>query len=135
MTFYTLPLVSCVINSVNLKVKFSDGNKKFINKTLSKYLNQIKAKIDDCSEEWDNIKKYTNPYEYIHTSPPNSKFPICKLKPLSRAFFKFVEIANIFNIFAQYNRNITSFHLAEGPGGFIEAILNIPAKFYIEVYD
>jgi len=134
MTFYTLPLVSCVINSVNLKVKFSDGNKKFINKTLSKYLNQIKAKIDDCSEEWDNIKKYTNPYEYIHTSPPNSKFPICKLKPLSRAFFKFVEIANIFNIFAQYKRNITSFHLAEGPGGFIEAIqllrLNNEDKYY-----
>ena len=134
MTFYTLPLVSCIINSVNLKVKFSDKNEQFINKTLSKYLNQIKGQIDNCSEEWDNIKKYTNPYEYIHTPYPNSKFPICKLKPLSRAFYKFVEIANIFNIFAQYKRNITSFHLAEGPGGFIEAIqllrLNNEDKYY-----
>jgi len=122
MTYYTLPLVSGIINSANLKIKFSNNNTQYINKTLSKYLNQVKGQIDKHSDEWDNIKKYTNPYEYIHTSYPNSKYPISKLKPLSRAFFKFIEMANIFDVFAQYNRSIRSFHLAEGPGGFIEAI-------------
>ena len=122
MTYYTLPLVSCTINSVNLKVKFNDNNRKWINKTLSKYLNQVKGQINKYSDEWDNIKKFTNPYEYIHTSYPNSKHSISKIKPLSRAFFKFIEMANIFDIFASYRRSIRSFHLAEGPGGFIEAI-------------
>ena len=122
MTYYTLPLVSCPINSNNLKIRFDNNNKCWLNKTLAKYLNKIKEQIDKHSDDWDNIKKHTNPYEYIHTCYPNSKHPISKLKPLSRAFFKFIEIANIFDIFENYSRPIKTFHLAEGPGGFIEAI-------------
>jgi len=122
MAYYTLPLVSCSINSYNLKIKFDNKHNYFLNKTLAKYVNKIKEQIDKHSEDWDNTKKHTNPYEYIHTCYPNSKHPISKLKPLSRAFFKFVEIANVFDIFSQYSRPLQSFHLAEGPGGFIEAI-------------
>uniref|UniRef100_A0A6C0C455 Ribosomal RNA methyltransferase FtsJ domain-containing protein n=1 Tax=viral metagenome TaxID=1070528 RepID=A0A6C0C455_9ZZZZ len=122
MTYYTLPMVSSTINPSDIKIKFNNNSNQYINKTLSKYLNQVKEQIDKHSEEWDNIKKYTNPYEYIHTCYPNSKHPISKVKPLSRAFFKFIEIANVFDIFTQYNSPIRSFHLAEGPGGFIEAI-------------
>jgi len=122
MTYHTLPLVTGIINPSNLKIKFNNGNAQWINKTLARYLNKIKGQIDKHSEDWDNIKKYTNPHEYIHTCYPNSKHPISKLKPLSRAFFKFIEMANVFDIFESYNRSIKSFHLAEGPGGFIEAI-------------
>jgi 23S rRNA U2552 (ribose-2'-O)-methylase RlmE/FtsJ len=135
MTFYTLPHVSCKINPENLKIKFCDNNIIFINKTLSLYLSKIKKKINKHNESWDNVKKYTNPYEYIHTSCPNSKHSISKLKPLSRAFFKFIEIANIFDIFEEYHsKTINTFHLAEGPGGFIEAIqllrMNSADKYY-----
>jgi len=42
MTYYTLPLVSCSINSNNLKIKFDHDNKYWLNKTLAKYLNKIK---------------------------------------------------------------------------------------------
>ena len=36
-----------------------------------------------------------------------------------------IEIINIYNLFKHYNKtNLTSFHLAEGPGGFIEAFVN-----------
>ena len=76
MTYYTLPLVTGIINSSNFKIKFNNINTQWINKTLAKYLNQIKGQIDKHSEDWDNIKKYTNPYEYIHTCYPNSKQPI-----------------------------------------------------------
>ena len=122
MTFHTLPLITNIINANNLKIKFDENANYYTNKTLLKYLNKIKKSIDKHSEDWDNIKKYTNPYEYIHTNYPNSKHPISKLKPISRAFFKFVEIANVFDIFKNYTGSINSFHLAEGPGGFIEAI-------------
>ena len=123
MTFYCLPKINVSIKPNNINIKFSkEQSNQFINKTLSMYLSRIKANIQFHSEEWENIKKYTNPYEYIHTSYPNSKHSISKLKPLSRAFFKFIEIANIFDIFVGKTLPIKTFHLAEGPGGFIEAI-------------
>jgi len=123
MTYYSLPSVSIKINPSNLKVQFKNNNTKHINKTLSKYLNCIKKKISGCNNSWDNMKKYTNPYEYIHTPHPSNKHPISKIKPLSRAFFKFIEICNVFNILEPYKNKLKSFHLAEGPGGFIEAML------------
>jgi 23S rRNA U2552 (ribose-2'-O)-methylase RlmE/FtsJ len=44
------------------------------------------------------------------------------VKPLSRSFFKMVEIIHLFSIYFS-NRPIRTFHLAEGPGGFIEAVV------------
>ena len=49
------------------------------------------------------------------------KKSIAKYKPLSRAFFKMIEIATTFELCTSPH-NIKTFHLAEGPGGFIEAI-------------
>jgi 23S rRNA U2552 (ribose-2'-O)-methylase RlmE/FtsJ len=122
MTYYILPSISNTINPNNLKIKFNDNNAASINKTFTRYLNQIKGNINQHGDEWDNVKKFTNPYEYIHTHYPNSHHSISKIKPLSRAFFKFIEMANVFDIFSTYTGPIKSFHLAEGPGGFIEAI-------------
>ena len=68
------------------------------------------------------MKIYTNPYEFIHTNVPNHQNSVSKYKPISRAFFKLLEIYNLFNIL-DYERPINTFHLAEGPGGFIEATL------------
>jgi 23S rRNA U2552 (ribose-2'-O)-methylase RlmE/FtsJ len=98
-------------------------NKIVINKTLHKYLNALKAQIDECEMAWDKYKKYTNPYEFIHTVVPNSRQSICTYKPLSRSFFKMIEMTNMMNILSDLPVDaFKSFHLAEGPGGFIEAI-------------
>lgn len=95
-----------------------------INKTLQKYLNMLKAQIDECEIAWDKYKKYTNPYEFIHTTVPNSRQAICQHKPLSRSFFKMVEMCHMLNILPELPKEkCKSFHLAEGPGGFIEALL------------
>jgi 23S rRNA U2552 (ribose-2'-O)-methylase RlmE/FtsJ len=80
----------------------------------------IKQQIDEYSNYWDYYKKLTNPYEFIHTQVPEIKFSICKYKPLSRSFFKMIEIINTFSFLCEKN-TINCFHLAEGPGGFIEA--------------
>jgi 23S rRNA U2552 (ribose-2'-O)-methylase RlmE/FtsJ len=79
-------------------------------------------KINDCEKEWDIFKKHTNPYEYIHTMIPNKKKYISKCKPLSRSYFKMIEIVHTFRLHDIFD-NIKSFHLAEGPGGFIEALV------------
>ena len=81
----------------------------------------MKTQIDNYSN-WDVYKKYTNSHEYIHTIIPFTKNSICKLKPLSRSYYKLIEIYNLFNLLENTETPIKSFHLAEGPGGFIEAI-------------
>ena len=48
------------------------------------------------------------------------------VQSLERAFFKLIEICNSQDLFKDYdNEPIKSFHLAEGPGGFIEAMTHL----------
>jgi len=93
-----------------------------INKTLCSYLSSVKSGIDSHQQEWDKYKKYTNPYEYIHTVVPGLKQSVCRAKPLSRSFFKMIETCRVMRLLDGLSPKIRSFHLAEGPGGFIEAL-------------
>jgi|TARA_Y100000992_G_scaffold302587_2_gene277522 cap1 methyltransferase len=129
MSYFLLPINNndIDIDDINMITthEYSDESKQFISKTLNKYIHKNKSNIENVQEEWDNIKKYVNPYEFIHTNVPYSKLSIAKYKPISRSYFKFIELSNILQLFDTFvNINITSFHLAEGPGGFIEAIAN-----------
>lgn len=94
--------------------------------SLDNYLRSLKSQIESHPTQWDLYKKYTNPYENIHSSCSNNgniTLPVCPLKPLSRSFYKMIEILHSFNIIEKLGENnIKSFHLAEGPGGFIEAL-------------
>ena len=125
-----------ILNSKNVKKENSENEnsenfahenneKIIISKTLHKYITNIKSQIDNYIDKWDLYKKYTNPYEYIHTIVPDKKTSVSKYKPLSRSFYKFIEICNTFNILPDNDVTINSFHLAEGPGGFIEAIIHL----------
>ncbi len=111
-----------------LECLYTEGNYPVpvVSNSLSRYLNDIKKKIDSKSTDWDLVKRYTNPYEYIHTLIPGKKKSVAKKKPLSRSYFKMIEILQFFKLLENYkNDDIHCFHLAEGPGGFIEAIVNI----------
>jgi 23S rRNA U2552 (ribose-2'-O)-methylase RlmE/FtsJ len=87
-------------------------------------MNDIKEKITFREKEWDVYKKYTNPYEYIHSIVPQKKKSVSKYKPISRSYFKMLEILSEFKLDKSSQPSIRTFHLAEGPGGFIEAICN-----------
>lgn len=99
----------------------------YISSSIYSHLCDIKEQIEKYQDTWDNIKKFTNPYEYIHTNVAGNKTNISKLRPLSRSFYKMIEIIKNNNILAQYNNTIVArpeykmgintFHLAEGPGG------------------
>jgi len=123
MTYYILPQIEYDIRPSNLKLvcKLINNDDGKLTISLKKYLNKIKGLIDKHISHWDNTKKYTNPYEFIHTNIPNTKNSISKLKPISRAFFKLIEIYNTHHLLPQNDIPLKSFHLAEGPGGFIEA--------------
>ena len=121
MTYYILPQIEYNIKDSNIKLVFSKKdpqNKNYY--SLQKYLSKIKSLIDKHIQDWDQIKKYTNPYEFVHTIIPGQKFSVSKYKPISRAFFKIMEIYNTHNLL-NFTSPINTFHLAEGPGGFIES--------------
>jgi 23S rRNA U2552 (ribose-2'-O)-methylase RlmE/FtsJ len=120
------------INNILLKEISKDKNLLF-----RKYYDIIsfeKKKIDDLSnvEDWDKMKKIGNPYELIYTTYNKKKRndSISLYSPISRSYFKLWEIFYNFNIFEQFSKNEKYIyaHLAEGPGGFMEATYNYRSK-------
>ena len=128
MTYYLLPRTNILLFK-NIKYKYIDSSNCpiIISNSLSNYLYEIKQNIDNREEQWDIFKKYTNPFEYIHSVIPYRKKTVAIHKPLSRSYFKMIEICNLFNLVpsSAKTKEIKTFHLAEGPGGFIEAIASL----------
>ncbi len=120
MLYYSIPITNYIFSPLDFKILFNTKS-IIISKTICNKLHEHKEKIDDLNDRWDTVKKYVNPYEYIHTIIPGIYKSVSKYKPISRAFFKFIEINKQFNLL-NYSHPIQTFHLAEGPGGFIEAI-------------
>ena len=121
---YSFLLPNIVIPILTYKIIiYNNINENFISNSLHHYLNKVKGKIELYKKSWDNFKKITNNYEYIHTNIPHINKPVCNYTPLSRSFFKMIELLNELNIVHELPKNnLNSFHLAEGPGGFIEAL-------------
>lgn len=117
MNSYSINDIITIITEIDLK---HTTNIFYINETLREYTHNIKLEINPLLELWEKNKKYSNPYEFINTNYDAVNMAVCTYKPISRAFFKMIEILNSYNF--SFNQNIKSFHLAEGPGGFIEAL-------------
>ena len=96
------------------------------NKRLISAKNQIDLYYN--KREWDCVKKITNPFELIYiTNRYNKKNSISLYDPLSRSYFKMIEMLHEFlsDIHPSKNKtNLKTLHLAEGPGGFMEAFIN-----------
>ena len=121
---------------MNTTNDIDNTNRAVINKTLMSYLTRIKTEIDNRQNTWDRFKKYTNPYEYIHTTIPNTNISISKLKPLSRSYYKMIEMYNLFDLGAGLHAECNTFHIAEGPGGFMEAMCELrglPSDEYVGI--
>ena len=120
MSYFLLPEIHNNID--NIDIQSNEKDKLYVSLTLNSYLNNAKKQIDENYDSWDYMKRYTNPYEFIHTLIPTTKCSVSKMKPLSRSFYKMVEMVNNFHLFKDLtDESINTFHLAEGPGGFIEA--------------
>jgi hypothetical protein len=96
-------------------------------------LRTAKSLIDNTYNNyfWDRVRVLANPYELVYITckkPPNLNAGnppyVAAIEPLSRSFFKMIEMGNIFLLdLVKQNRPVTTVHLAEGPGGFIEAFI------------
>jgi 23S rRNA U2552 (ribose-2'-O)-methylase RlmE/FtsJ len=132
-----IKLVSCSNDATSSS---STGGEPIISQSLNGYLTNIKQKMDLCQTQWDDYKKVTNPYEYITTPISAKTTAICLYKPLSRSYFKMIELIHLFRIVEPFKQMIDqpnpirSFHLAEGPGGFIEALVHCRNKNPKDMY-
>lgn len=98
-------------------------NKKIVFNDLYESLNKYKSHIND-NTEWDKIKKLGNPYELVHvTNKSNQNNSIATYNPVSRSYFKLWELIQDYQILHSSNKAVIA-NLAEGPGGFMEAIIN-----------
>ena len=123
MTYLNIPIF--FLDEIKIQINYNNENDNnsniYLSNTLHNMLYTLKTEINNYSQYWDLFKKITNPYEYIHTQIKNKNLAVCQYKPISRSFFKLIEISNVFNLFYDKN-NITTLHLAEGPGGFMQAV-------------
>jgi 23S rRNA U2552 (ribose-2'-O)-methylase RlmE/FtsJ len=119
-------------NNINNNIKIGKINKDK-NLFFKKYYKTVsfeKEKIDklENSENWDKMKKIGNPYELIYTTynKKRKNDSISLYIPISRSYFKLWEIFYNFDLFKYFNinDNFIFSHLAEGPGGFMEASYN-----------
>ena len=123
--FFTIPEIYLKYFSKEDNIQDVE-NKQILNLEEFQRLKHYKNKIDDLEDtnQWDESKKLSNLYELIYL--PNKKQKcdsISKYEPLSRSYFKLWEIIYDFNLLIE-KRKCSILCLAEGPGGFIEAIVN-----------
>jgi 23S rRNA U2552 (ribose-2'-O)-methylase RlmE/FtsJ len=92
------------------------------------YIDLISSKNEietlENNNTWDKYKKYSNNFELIYL--PNKKYKndsISKYEPLSRSYFKLLEMIVDFDLLS-IRKNMKIACLAEGPGGFVESIIN-----------
>lgn len=73
-------------------------------------LNEYRNKIDKIDADiWKKVRWYINEYDFL------VKDPI-----INRAFYKYWEIINEFDVFESYEEHEIIIHCAEAPGGFIQ---------------
>lgn len=103
---------------------------------MSGSLYMLKHQIEELDSkcEWEFLKRTSNPYELVFSQSQDPRIlpSICSLRPLSRSFFKMIEILSVLDFFKRHGsarKNIIrSAHVCEGPGGFIEALLYLSSK-------
>ena len=119
---------------LDINIKYGAHMPKIhINLNENELLTSIKNNIDnlDLDTSWDKFKKLTNPYELVHTPKKRRKDKnqsIARYLPFSRSYFKMWEIIYEFELINN-SKTINVSHIAEGPGGFMESVINYRKRF------
>jgi hypothetical protein len=96
--------------------------KEFVSK-LKQSCRSADSEIEIQDYNIDFYCKIINPYEYIHSKVPSSKFSVSKIKASSPTFYVLMEILNTFNIFDSFSgRNIKTLHCGSNNSSTIECM-------------
>lgn len=123
-----------VVFDISMNPTFSDW--KYECSDEENGLNKLRERIHEYESgddgKWEYYKKIINPYELIYTQKKYTNFPdsVCMIHPLSRSYFKMIEILAVSDFFKTFERDerFRTAHVCEGPGGFIEAVIEEVTK-------
>jgi len=137
MSYYILPKIN---NKIVINPIYSNKEhlEPYISNSLLYYYNEIIGQIKQSSinipETFNNYIKIINPYEFIYSKVPGSKFSVSKLKPNSNLFYDFLELSILLNIFEQYKHDaIKTLHLSYNKSDTIECIQMLRENYDDEV--
>ncbi len=108
MSYYILPKN---INNINVNPEYShELSIPYVSYSLLNYYNEVKQQIDemfvnDCDISdncFDDAIKIINPYEFIFSTVPGSKFSVSKLKAKNNIFYDLLEIYSNLGIFETF---------------------------------
>ena len=125
MSYYILPKINNIIQ-FSPKVELLPLQ-PIVSFSLFKFLEQAKKQLknicDENIDEFQELTKFINPYEYIFSKVPNSKYSVSKLKPDNNIFYNLLEIVNLLNLFDIFeNKNIFSIHFSNNSLSTIECM-------------
>lgn len=108
---YKLECINDEEIDISLRLRYSKESESPMEKYgYDEELNIFRSKIDNIEGDiWKKVRWYINKYDF------QVKDPI-----INRAFYKYWEIINEFDIFEEYEHRELILHCAEAPGGFIQ---------------
>jgi hypothetical protein len=118
MSYYLLPKNNnniCIMPNME-----SNVIKSYTSHSLYNFYNEIKKQLDFLIQSENSsiifkiLLKNMNPYEYIFSKVPGTKYSVSKLNAKSNLFYDLLEITNTLNLFDSFfNKNIKSLHISE----------------------
>ena len=140
MSYYILPKN---INIISVNPSCSHEQPKYyLSFSLFNYYYQSKKQILDMflnsdlsNNNFDEAIKIINPYEFIFSRVPGSKFSVSKLKPKTNTFYDLFEIINNLNIFEQFKSNsMKTLHISKNNTDSINCFEILRENFNDEIY-
>ena len=142
MNYYILPKINNTvivnpIDNINNYLRLQP----YISQSLLKYYTESNKQIKSiCENDIENKLSYedliqiVNPYEYIFSKVPGSKFSVSKLKPKTNLFYDFLEICSIVNIFESYKlQTMKTLHVTYNHSDTIECLEMLRENYTDEI--
>jgi len=127
MSYYILPKN---INNINVNPQYSNAlSSPYISYSLLNYYHEVKEQINDMfindcdvsDNSFDDAIKVINPYEFIFSTVPGSKFSVSKLKAKNNIFYDLLEIYSNLGIFETF-KDINVINVLHISPNYIDAI-------------
>ena len=142
MSYYLLPKKNTFIE---IMPSFSENADilPHISLSLQAYLllmkNQLKTITDGNEKKTheytiDFLQKIVNPYEYISTKVPGTKFAVSKAKPYSHSFYIFLEVIHILNLFETFTHKKINMMLIGPNSKSMNECIDIVRENYDDVH-